>query len=167
VRTAAGLAILLSLGIWAAGAAQAQTVYKSVGPDGQVVYGDRPPIQGHLEKTMKFENLPASVLPAATSSYVEKLRKMEAADAADAVAAVSSSGTVLYSAAWCGYCKQAKAWLASKGVPYRDIDVDTREGMKALAKVGVGRGIPVIVADGRSVTGFSAGAYDALFAGRK
>lgn len=146
----------------AATAPLAQTVYKSVGPDGRTTYSDKPPATGRLEKTMSFENLPSSELPASASSYVEQLRRMHARDAAQA-AAQMPKGVVLYGAPWCGYCKQAKAYLAGKGIAYRDVDVDTPDGMAAFAQVG-GRGIPVLVANGRSVRGFTAAAYDALLA---
>lgn len=162
MNTAVRFALLLLCGV----TAQAQTVYKSVGADGQVVYSDKPPTTGRLEKTMSFENLPSSALPASASSYVEQLKRMHARDAAQPAAAPPQHGVVLYSAPWCGYCRKAKAWLAGKGVAYRDIDVETPDGIAAFARVG-GSGIPVIVTEGHSVTGFSNAAYDALFAQRK
>jgi glutaredoxin len=148
-------------------AVPAQTVYKSVGADGQVVYSDKPPATGRIEKTMRFENLPSSALPASASSYVEQLKRMHARDAAQAAAAPPQRGVVLYSAPWCGYCRKAKAWLADKGVAYRDFDVETPDGAAAFARAGGGGGIPVIVADGRRLSGFSSAAYDALLAQRK
>jgi glutaredoxin len=150
-----------------AGAVAAQTVYKSVGADGRVVYSDRPPAGGRLEKTLTFENLPSSALPASASSYVEQLKRMHARDAAQAAAAPAQAGVVLYTASWCGYCRKARAWLGAKGIAYRDVDVETPDGIAAFASVGGGSGVPVIVADGRRLAGFSAPAYDALFASRK
>ena len=147
--------------LWPAGAHAdpgAQTVYKSVGPDGKIRYSDRPPADGKLEKTLTFANLPASTLP---PSYLERLKKVEAA-----AATAPPSGVVLYSAAWCGYCKKAKAYLAARSVAYQDIDVDSPAGMAAFAGVG-GGGIPVLVSQGQAVRGFSTQAYDALFAGAR
>ncbi|HEX7916932.1 DUF4124 domain-containing protein, partial [Rudaea sp.] len=54
------------------GAAQAQTVYKSTGPGGTVVYSDRPPVNGKIEQTINFENLPSSPLPAAATEQIER-----------------------------------------------------------------------------------------------
>jgi glutaredoxin len=141
----------------------AQTLYKSVGPDGRIVYSDRPPAEGRLEKTITFENLPSSPLPAATSSYVEQLRRTSASSSAD----TPTNGVVLYAAAWCGFCKRAKAYLAGKGVQYQEFDIDTKDGMAAFARAGGGKGVPLLIADGRRVQGFSPAAYDALFAHRK
>lgn len=165
MRHALRIGFLLLCAIAFAGAAPAQTVYKSVGPDGHVVYSDRAPTSGHLEKTMKFADLPSSALPATTASYMEEFRRTHPAGEDAAAPSPSVNGVVLYSAAWCGYCRKAKAWLGAKGVAYQDVDIDTPSGMAAFAQAtGGGGGIPVLVAKGRKVKGFSAGAYDAIFA---
>src|SRR5271169_4072290 len=108
MRSPARLAILLLWSACAATAPGAQTMYKSVGPDGRIIYSDRPPVDGQLEKTIKFEHLPSSPLPASTSSYLEQLRKMAPAPSSNA----PPKGVVLYSASWCAFCRRAKAYLA-------------------------------------------------------
>ena len=156
-------ALLLACGLVAVGAARAQTVYKSIGPDGKTVYSDQPPTTGRLQKTMKFE-LASSALPASAASYMEQFRKTHPGGSAPAA---TGKGVTLYSAVWCGYCKQAKAWLSGHGVAYHDVDIDAPGGMAALAQAnGGGTGVPVLVVDGKSMTGFSAGGYAAAFAGR-
>ena len=155
--------LLLACALAASAAIPAQTVYKSIGPDGKVVYSDRAPTTGRLEKEMKFE-LASSALPASAASYMEQFRKAHPNGTGQAAA---GKGVTLYSAAWCGYCKQAKAWLAGHGVAYTDVDIDAPGGMSALARAsGGGAGVPVLVVDGRPMNGFSASAYDAALAGR-
>ncbi|MBI1891167.1 MAG: glutaredoxin family protein [Burkholderiales bacterium] len=140
----------------------AQTLYKSVGPDGRITYSDRPPVEGKIQKTLTFDNLPSSSLPAPTSSQLEQARKPQAAAPSTARGQV-----VLFSAAWCGYCKKAKAYLASRGVAYREFDVDTTEGKAEFVRAGGSRGIPLILAGDHRLQGFSQEAYDAVFlAGR-
>lgn len=136
-----------------------QTLYKSVGADGKVVYSDRPPAEGRAEK-MKFQNLPSTPLPqSVAAAYAELLRKAKA----NPVAIVPVAGNVLYSASWCGYCRQAKSYLATKGVAYSEIDIDTPDGMAGFSQVGGGRGVPLLIAGGQKVQGYSAQAYDGLF----
>jgi len=162
VRHALRIASLLLCGLALAATVLAQTVYKSIGPDGKVVYSDRAPVNGHLEKTMKFD-LPSSALPASAASVMEQFRRTHPGDAG-AAAPIADGAVTLYSATWCGYCKQAKAWLAARGVAYQDIDVDTPSGIAALAQVTGGKGgIPVLVAKGQKTSGFSSAAYDAIF----
>jgi glutaredoxin len=145
--------------LWGASAppVAAQTLYKSVGPDGRIVYSDRPPVEGRVDKTMSFENLPSSPVPAATLSYVEQLRRLREASPPPV------EGVVLYSATWCGFCRKAKAYLAAKGVTYQEFDIDTPAGRSAYAQAGGGKGVPLLFAKGQRLQGFSATAYDSVF----
>jgi glutaredoxin len=163
MKSTINILILLLFGSLYAGTAIAQKLYKSVLPDGRIVYSDSPPTEGRIDKTLNFDNLPSSALPASASSYVAQLRRLRAATAP----AVASDSVVLYAAVWCGYCRQAKAWLASKGVAYREYDIDTRDGMTALVDAGGGKGIPLLVAGGQRIRGFSAQGYEQFFSGRK
>lgn len=145
----------------------AQTLlYKSVGPDGKIVYSDRAPTEGRLEKTMKFENLPNSPLPASATSQIDILRKAKYAFTPNPSSARTGE-VVLYSADWCGYCRKAKAYLASNRIAYHEVDIDTDNGKADFARTGGGKGIPLLLAGGQRVQGFSTAAYDSLFGNRK
>jgi glutaredoxin len=152
------LPIVFSLCALALPCAQAQTLYKIVTPDGRVVYTDHPPTQGKVLKTLTPDPAPATALPATAAEQLAKLQSLRA------VTAVPTSGVVLYSAAWCGYCTKAKAWLAGRGIAYREVDIDTTDGMASFAQAGGGKGVPLLVANGQRVQGFSPSAYDQLFA---
>lgn len=140
-------------------AANAQTLYKSVGTDGRVVYSDKPPTTGAVEKTMKLENLPVSVVPGAGPAP-----KTATPDTPQV--ATPRGDVVLYMATWCGYCKAAKAYLASKGIAYRELDIDTPSGKAAFSQLGA-RGVPVLLTNGQKIAGFTPQAYDAVFMARK
>lgn len=112
---------------------------------------------------MTFENLPSSPLAESTVTYVEQLRKMKPSSPSN----IATNRIVLFSAAWCGYCKRAKAYLAEKRIPYQEFDVDTSGGMAAYAQAGGRRVVPLLLADGKRVQGFTRAGYDALFANRK
>lgn len=138
--------------------AQAQTLYKIATPDGRVLYTDQPPAKGKVLKTLTPDAAPATALPPSAAEQLAKLQSLRAPTVA------SVSGVVLYSAVWCGYCTKAKAWLGAKGIAYREVDIDTPDGMASYAQAGGGRGVPLLVAGGQRVQGFSPGAYDQLFA---
>jgi glutaredoxin len=140
--------------------AQAQTMYKIVTPDGRVVYTDHPPTEGKLLKTLTPDAAPATALPASAAEQLRKLQSLRAA------AAPTTNSVVLYSAVWCGYCTKAKSYLAGKGIAYREIDIDTPDGMASFAQAGGGKGVPLLVANGQRVQGFSPAAYDELLAHR-
>ena len=61
---------------------------------------------------------------------------------------------VLYATDWCGYCKQTKRFLDSKGIPFQAFDIEKdAEARKAYEALG-GRGIPLIDVNGTLIRGF-------------
>lgn len=140
--------------------ALAQTMYKSVTADGKVVYTDRPPADSKVLKTLTPDSTPSSALPVSAEEQLRRLKALRPA-------APAASGVVLYSAAWCGYCTKAKAYLGAKGIAYREIDIDTPDGLASFAQAGGGKGVPLLLAGDQRVQGFSPAAYDQLFANRK
>jgi len=155
----ARIATLLLFGILTA-APQAETLYKSVDPSGRIVYSDRPPTEGRVEKTMHIVNPPSSVL---SSEVADRLRKLNISPSS----ATHNNGVVLFSATWCGYCKKAKAYLGTKGITYREFDIDTNDGLTAYAQAGGRKGVPLLVSGSQSLKGFSPQAYDEFFANQK
>lgn len=150
---------LSALLLTATAAAQTTTtLYKSIGPDGKVIYSDQPDPRAQTSKRLTFENLPASPLSAETQAYLEQLQK----SAEQRASAASQDDVVLFSAVWCGYCKHAKNYLASKRVVYREFDIDTKQGLAAYAQAGGRSGVPLLVVNGQRVSGFSSAAYDAV-----
>lgn len=156
MRTAALAAMLLVLLAGTALAQGSDTVYRSVGPDGRVTYSQTPPAEGKLERRMEFEKLPATPLPA----YLLQFRK-DAARMAAAATAPPSAGLRLFTASWCGYCRQSKAWLRANGLGFQEIDIDQPAGMSAFVAAG-GRGsVPLLVGPNVRLQGFSRTGYAA------
>ena len=148
------------------------TVYQSVGPNGEVVYSDCPPAQGSSVSTRSFVRTPTAP-PPITRPAVAPPARNAAAEASVSMHAASptpppqptahSENAQLFSAQWCGYCRAAKAYLAAHHIAYEDYDIDTPAGRAAYESLGVRGGVPVIVWQDRKVRGFSRALYDALF----
>ena len=155
-----GLLVLACSGAATGAPTDTTTLYKSVGPDGRTVYSDRAPAAGPPAQAMTFELLPSSPLAPATLAYIAQLKK--AADA-PRPAVLASREVVLYTAAWCGYCKKARAHLAARGIGYREVDIETPTGVASYVQAGGQRGVPLLLADGRRLAGYSAAGYDAFF----
>ena len=144
------------------GFAQADTVYKSVGPDGKIIYSQDPPGGGKPATTLNFSNLPSTPMPESVLRYRDQLEKSMQKRLSEAGKPREFAFPTLFTAQWCGYCRQAKAYLAEKGVRYQEYDIDTADGMRAYIESGSGRGVPVLLWKGRKVHGFSRSAYDAV-----
>lgn len=63
---------------------------------------------------------------------------------------------VIYATRSCPYCRQAKALLSRKGIPFREVDLtDDDEGRVALAERTGARTVPQIFIGDRLVGGFT------------
>lgn len=160
MKTPAKPALLLIGAFLLSAASSAGTLYKSVGPDGTVLYSDQPPAQGKVQKTFAVTELPATPLPESVIRYRQELQKSAQNQPANVR---GSAETQLFTAQWCGYCRKAKAYLAEKGVGYQEHDIDTPEGRLAFAQAGNANGVPLLLWRGKRLQGFSQAGYDALF----
>jgi glutaredoxin len=63
----------------------------------------------------------------------------------------------LYSTTWCGYCKKARRWLASNGIPYieKDVEKDPAGASEFRELTGGRGGVPVITVGQDVIRGFS------------
>lgn len=150
-----------------AATAHAETLYKVVGPDGRITYTDRPPADGKSTTTLRIVDAPSSPLPPSVLKYQAELQKSMQNRLAQMKKMDSSDTPVFFSASWCGYCKQAKAYLQSRGISHQEIDIDTPDGGRAFFEAGGRQGVPLIIAGGKRQQGFSAGSYDSFFGASK
>lgn len=81
---------------------------------------------------------------------------------------------IVYGTDWCGYCRQAEAWLKARDIPYvaRNIEKDPEALEELNAKkraAGKARqgGVPWIDAGGELLTGFDVPALERLFPARR
>lgn len=161
------LAVCCSVALIAGPASVAQQVYKSISPNGHIIFSDRPPAARENSKILSVVDLPASRLPEAALRAREAfLRNLPPAPESPITSPAALSGVRLFSASWCRHCREAKTWLAQQNIPYQEVDVDSPQGQLAFAKAGGGKGVPFILAAGQRLTGFSAAGYQALFATR-
>jgi mycoredoxin len=77
-----------------------------------------------------------------------------------------SNRIVVYGTSWCGVCKRARGYLAARGLPFEDKDIekDARAAVELSNKERAinfhHRGVPVIDVHGKLMDGFSARAID-------
>lgn len=127
-----------------------------------MVHSDKPPASGAPGKTIQVSALPNKALPSGTLEALRALRTKARSSAGG-----TPSGAVLFAAAWCGYCRQARAYRCAAGVPFTEHDIDTASGRLAFVQADGTGGVPLLLFDGHRVLGFSKQAYGALVAQRR
>jgi glutaredoxin len=134
-------------------------VYKWTDAEGRIHYSDSaPPDQKAAQVKIKVNSItgPATVsaIPSTTSG----------ATTSGPASPGAKERVRVYTTSWCGYCKQVKAHLAARRVPFDEIDVETSDsGRREFASIG-GRGVPVVLVGSQRMDGFGAEALDAMLA---
>lgn len=139
-RAAATAAIGAAL-LLAAGLAQAQTIYRVVGPDGKVTFSDKPPVAAAnvtaTEAGGKAGGTSAPALPF-------ELRQV-----------VSQYPVTLYTSSNCAPCGSGRALLSSRGIPFTEKTVNTAEDSDALQRISGENSLPFLTIGGQQIKGFS------------
>ena len=145
--------LLLLLAAVLAFAASAQ-VYKWKDAEGRTHFGDRPPPDAKTEevKIRTYEGTPQ------VRDWSQVIRgKGKASTPASA-----QGGVTMYSTAWCGVCKRARGYFATKGIAFTEVDVEKSDaGRRDFEALG-GRGVPLILVGDKVMNGFSPEGFEQL-----
>ena len=137
-------ALLLALPAIASG-----QVYRWTDEAGRVHYGDKPPAD---RKAKAVQDRISSYDGAAQVTTARKA----------ATPAQGSAQVVLYSAVWCKYCRQAKAYFAGRGLKYEERDVEASPGARREYEQLGGRGVPVILVGRQRMDGYDQGRLESM-----
>ena len=61
---------------------------------------------------------------------------------------------VVYSKNMCGYCTQAKSWLKTKGIEYKEINIEEQPEAREFVISEGHRTMPQIYVDGKRIGGY-------------
>ncbi|MBK9238301.1 MAG: glutaredoxin family protein [Rhodoferax sp.] len=123
------LAVAMSGALLAMTAAQAQTVYRVVDPDGRVRFTDQPPAPAE-KATATSGGKPVSAAP---SGLPLELRQ-----------AVSKYPVTLYTATDCAPCASGRELLTNRGVPFVERTVNTAEDGEAFKRISGDLSLPFL-----------------------
>lgn len=135
---------ILALGALLAGAtaaANAQQVFRIVGPDGKVTFSDKPPAETSAKVTMGTS---ASAGGVASSSLPFELRQV-----------AQKYPVTLYTGDNCGPCQSARSMLITRGVPFAEKSVMTPEDSQALQRLSGENSLPFATIGGQQLKGYS------------
>jgi hypothetical protein len=97
--------------------AQAQPVYRVVGPDGKVTFSDKPPADAKPAATVGGTSRPTDNKPALPYELQQLAGKYP---------------VTLYSTNGCGPCDSGRALLTKRGIPFVEKTVNTNEDLSRL-----------------------------------
>ena len=132
------MAIALSL----CAVAQAQTVYRIVGPDGKVTFSDKPPISAEQGKVATTGVGAAAA--ASNASLPFELRQV-----------VSKYPVTLYSSPDCAPCGNGRSLLSARGVPFSERTVTSQEDIASLQRISGESSLPFLTIGSQRIKGFS------------
>ena len=124
--------------------ANAQQIFRIVGPDGRVTFSDQPPLEASAKAaTAKTISLPGGG-GSDTSSLPFELRQ-----------AANRYPVTLYTAPGCGPCGPGRAMLMGRGIPFSERTVTTNEDIEALKRMTGTPTLPFLTIGGQQLKGFS------------
>lgn len=123
--------------------AQAQQVYRIVGPDGRVTFSDKPPLDASA-KVAPTVPLASAGAGSSAASLPFELRQ-----------ASSKYPVTLYTSNDCAPCGAGRAYLSSRGIPFTEKTIGTPEDADALERLAGVRSLPLLTVGGQQIKGYS------------
>lgn len=134
--------------------AQAQ-LYKWTDAQGRIHYSDKAP------EPDKSKAAVTRIETYAGPAVVSPLEK-PGSSARSSPPAAAKGPVKLLTTSWCGYCRQARAYLNSRGIPFEDLDVEkSAQGRQEYRQLG-GRGVPIILVGDQRMDGYSQARLDVM-----
>jgi glutaredoxin len=122
--------------------AQAQQVYRIVGPDGRVTFSDKPPATP-AAKVTSVDNAVGADQPSGPALPFE-LRQV-----------MAKYPVTLYTSSNCAPCDSGRSLLHSRGVPFSEKTVTTAQDADALQRLSDSTSLPFLTIGAQHVAGFS------------
>jgi glutaredoxin len=137
--------LLCLLGILFSGLSQAE-IYTWKDAQGRTHFGDRPPP----------ESAPEQLDLEINTIHRSEIQPLDGDTP-------SEQKVVIYTADWCGVCRQAKTYFKRNRIPYQEYDVEkSAKGRRDYKRLN-GSGVPIILVGKQRMNGFSPDNFDQLY----
>jgi glutaredoxin-like YruB-family protein len=139
-------------------AAGAGSIYKWVDDQGVVHYSDHAPetdqVKGAIETRQGVASSPLSPPPTAETAHSPETMPPPAARERKDVT------VEIYTTSWCRYCRDAKNYFQSRGIVFKEYDIEKdRKAARRHKRYNPRGGVPVTVINGRPIVGFAPAAF--------
>jgi len=139
-------------------AAVAGSIYKWVDDQGVTHYSDQAPeanrVEGAVETRQGVAGSPLSPPPPAESAQPPETTRPPAAPERKDVT------VEIYTTSWCRYCRDAKNYFHSRGIVFKEYDIEKDpKAARRHKRYNPRGGVPVTVINGRPIVGFAPAAF--------
>jgi glutaredoxin len=126
--------------------ANAQQMYRSVGPDGKVTFSDQPPpTAGNAKVTAARSGRFAGDGPAGNTTLPAELRPV-----------ATRYPVTLYTSKTCGApCDSGRNMLSARGVPFTEKTIESNEDIESLRRLMGDASLPSVSIGGQQLKGYS------------
>ncbi|MBT3066706.1 glutaredoxin family protein [Rhodoferax sp. U11-2br] len=122
--------------------AQAQTLYRIVGPDGRVTFSDKPPAASAKVTPLSADGKDVGN---AASALPYELRQVAA-----------KYPVTLFSSKECMPCDEGRTLLRSRGIPFTEKTVESNDDAESLKRLANTGSVPLLTVGGQQIKGYSA-----------
>ena len=156
--------LIIFLVLLFAAAAYAGSIYTWVDKDGVVHYSDGAPegesISGDIETRPAVDGDP-------TPSVASKNTKTPSAKTPPQVDTRRENAVVeIYTTSWCHYCEQTKRYFRSRGIRFKEYDIEKdRAAARRHRRYNPRGGVPVTVINGQPIIGYAPEAFGQVLQG--
>ncbi|MEM7402159.1 MAG: glutaredoxin family protein [Pseudomonadota bacterium] len=130
----------------------AAEIYKTVDENGRVIFTDKPTVEAQEVNVDTSINNADGLSDSAYSKAGDIKSKKP----------VKQKSVVMYSTSWCGYCAKARTHMKSKGIKFKEYDIEKSASANNKYKKLGGSGVPFFVVDGQTMGGYNPSKLEAM-----
>jgi len=138
-----GLTGLMAVAAFSSSDANAQQIFRIVGPDGRITFSDKAPLEANARASTATA-MPMPSAAADNSALPFELRQ-----------AASRYPVTLYTGPGCAPCVSGRTLLSGRGIPFTEKTVTTNEDIDALKRLAGAPSLPFLTIGGQQLKGFS------------
>ena len=132
-------------------------IYKTIDENGRVIFTDKPTAQSkQIEVDTNVNN--ADGLSGSAYSKANDIKSKKSS---------KQKSVVMYSTSWCGVCKNARSYMQSNNIRFKELDIEKNITAHGEYKKLGGKGVPLIMVGSQKMSGFSSSRLESMLAGDK
>ncbi len=127
-------------------------IYKTVDENGRIIFTDKPTAKAEQVEVDTDANTADGLSDSAYSKANDIKSKKP----------TKQESVVMYATSWCGVCKNARSYMQSNGIKFKEFDIEANDTAHSKYKKLGGKGVPLITVGNNKMSGFSASRLESM-----